>query len=159
VVPAGAAGTVTFDFTPALLYRDGLILGAVAVLVLLGLALVGGRRCTGDATDPWTAPRTLLLLGAGLLVASGGLVGLGLLVVVTAAAPLHRLAPTAVVVLAVLGAIAADLADRWPGGLGARSTLSQCLVLAALAAVLAALTQRSVPQGDRRALDEHPHEA
>jgi arabinofuranan 3-O-arabinosyltransferase len=55
VLPAGAGGTVTLDFTPDGEYRQGLLIGGVAVLVVLLVLLIPIRRpASADGRKPTT---------------------------------------------------------------------------------------------------------
>ncbi len=78
VLPAGAGGTVTLTYAPDRLFRGLLVLGLVAALALLVLALVPGTSSWGEATArPTPDPRRRT--GAALTVAalSLGVVGAG----------------------------------------------------------------------------------
>jgi arabinofuranan 3-O-arabinosyltransferase len=44
IVPAGAGGTITLTFGPAAVYHAGIVVSALALLVLAGVALGGGWR-------------------------------------------------------------------------------------------------------------------
>ncbi len=65
MVPAGTAGTVSMTFTPDHLYRAGLLLGGLLLVLLFVLALVGRDR---SATDP-IGPRRKLPVAALAVVA------------------------------------------------------------------------------------------
>jgi arabinofuranan 3-O-arabinosyltransferase len=143
VVPAGAAGTVHLRYGPGRTYVVGLLLGALGVLVLLGLALLPARP--GRPSGAPELRRTGFVLAAGGLLVLGGLPGLGALVV----AWLLRRWAGALVVAGITGTVVVGIAQRWPAGRGAQSAASQLLVLLALAAAASAATQR-----DERLLHE-----
>ncbi len=77
VVPGGSGGVVRLTYSPEAGYRLGLLTGAAAALVLVGLAAVPERRRDLLATGRRSA-RGTLLAALGLLVSalSGGWVGL-----------------------------------------------------------------------------------
>ncbi len=79
VVPSGAGGEVSVDFTPNGAYRSGLIMGAIAVAGLLGLLMAPVRRRHGAAVPGssragrWTLA-ALAVISATALVGFPGLI-------------------------------------------------------------------------------------
>jgi arabinofuranan 3-O-arabinosyltransferase len=147
VLPAGAAGTVTLDFGPGTAYRAALGAGAVAVLVLLGLAVLPGsplrpaaashrRRRAGTAVV-WAAA----VVGTALV---GGIVGLAALLVAAVAARLagRRGGLVLGIVTGAAAGAAGILLVAAPGGTG---TARQVLAVVAVAAVAASVLRRSSP--------------
>jgi arabinofuranan 3-O-arabinosyltransferase len=129
VLPAGAAGEVELRFGPDRAYRAGLLVGAVAVLALLVLAVRPARRSTRrppvleGGLARMTAP-----LGALLLVALAGWWGLGV-----------------VATVAAVGAAAAVVPAPRPG---ARTWLLAGLAAAGVAAAGCAVALRPWPSED-----------
>lgn len=79
LVPAGAGGTISLDFTPDTTCRAALLVGALAVLALLVAICVPVRRRGYRAAPPvngWGVPIALIVATGAL----GGVAGLGLLV-------------------------------------------------------------------------------
>lgn len=80
LLPAGAAGTVTLEYTPATAYRTGLVAGAGLLLAVLLLALPRRRRAVdGPAADAHRPPQPLgraaswpVLVAAGVTVVVAG---------------------------------------------------------------------------------------
>jgi arabinofuranan 3-O-arabinosyltransferase len=145
LVPAGGQGTVALSYGPGRVYDVGLVVGALLVLLLLGLAATPSLTPSVPRSAPGEASRTGLVLSGGLFLLLGGPVGIGALVL----ARLLRRWAAWLVGAGVLGAAAVGILHRWPTGRGAQSALSQVLVLVALAAAASAATQR-----DERALDD-----
>lgn len=140
-VPEDSAGTVQLTFTPQRWFVAGLAAGAVALLVLLGLALVPRRRSARPAASrESTRPLAWLALfpAAGLLA---GWPGLAIAVVVTAVVEvgvrrLPRLVdPVGVSTTSAALLVAAGLWTAWDRHRTetlAESWVGQLLVLAAL---------------------------
>lgn len=76
VLPAGASGPITLDFSSNTTYRAGLIGGLALLPILVALAFVPGRRRTppSPAPRPWK-PRAAVL-GAGTVAAATLISGL-----------------------------------------------------------------------------------
>ena len=74
VVPAGPGGQITLDFTPDRTYRWSLLIGALAVLLLLGLAWRALVRPDGRPEPVAAVPvrRTAVVLGLAALCALAG---------------------------------------------------------------------------------------
>ncbi len=120
VVPAGAATTVHLTYGPQTEYAAGLIVGAVAVAVLLGLLLVPARRRRATDLGSYRPDVVTTALGAAAAVLVGGYAGLAVAVLVPVAG--------ALVVRLVTGVVA-----------GPRARAAVVPALAAAAAVLAGL--------------------
>jgi arabinofuranan 3-O-arabinosyltransferase len=93
LVPAGSTGVVHLVFTPQRIVDRGVVLGALAILVLLALAFVRPRRRLDIAPAGETAPRRgrVLVVGVVGLGALGGVAGvLVLAAVVIARGEWHR---------------------------------------------------------------------
>jgi arabinofuranan 3-O-arabinosyltransferase len=78
LVPAGSGGTVTLEFAPDAQYRQGLLLGGLAVVALVGSLLIPARRRVfairaGDA-------RWVPFVLVGLLAVLGGMLPVVLLI-------------------------------------------------------------------------------
>ena len=69
IVPAGAAGAVDMTFAPDAGYRIGLVLGLLAALALVALALIRARPTRLAPVGAWQ-PRWLLPALAGIVVAA-----------------------------------------------------------------------------------------
>ncbi|MGI9196718.1 MAG: alpha-(1-_3)-arabinofuranosyltransferase domain-containing protein [Candidatus Nanopelagicales bacterium] len=138
LVPAGAAGVVSMDFAPDAPYRAGLLLGLLAALVLLALALVRGRAGEAAPVPRATRAGALALLAGGLVAAVlvGGVAGL-LAGAACAALAYGTRRPVVVFVLASVAALAAA-AIPWPQSLSAPWWLAGLAGLAAIGAVAAA---------------------
>ncbi len=139
LLPAGEAGTVRLEYGPGATYRRGLLVGVLAVVALLALALMRARRPGGVPADVVLGvPPAVRVVCLGLLVLLGGPVGLGVLLVVGAVVRLlearGRAPATGIVVAAVLGTAAVLATSPWPSGRGSQTALAQVLVLVALAA-------------------------
>ncbi len=153
LVPAGAGGTVRMTYTPGVTYRAGLVVAALAVLALLGLAWRRDRsELTVDAPVREEVPTSALVLGSALLVLAGGPV---VVPIVVAVATARRLAGprdvSAVVVGVSLLATAGFCAlDPWPAGRGSQSGTAQVLVLVAGAAALIGAPKLSEAGAPRR---------
>ncbi len=139
VLPAGAAGTVELVYAPDRLFRAGLVAGALAALLLLGLALVRGRRAPRPAAEPVVSGRALAGAGAVVVVLLGGLAALPALALGVAVRRGRWLPVLGGVLLVLAGALVA-LAP-WGGTRppGADALLPQLLALAAVATLPSAL--------------------
>ncbi|MCB1016207.1 MAG: DUF3367 domain-containing protein [Acidimicrobiales bacterium] len=144
VVPAGAGGPVTLTFAPDRPYRAGLALGALFVVALVALAVVGPRR---RRQPPPADGRTLspLLVVAVALVAGVAIGGPLVLFV-----PLLLLLPGRddslpfLAGLAYLGAGVLVALNAGPGG-NAFGAATQILAVEAVAAVLISLVPPTWP--------------
>ncbi|GAA3162060.1 alpha-(1-_3)-arabinofuranosyltransferase [Blastococcus jejuensis] len=142
VVPAGAAGAVHLDFAPGTAYRWALLAGLVAVLVLVGLAVLPVRRAV-PATGARPGGRAWVVAAAvGGVVLVGGLVGAVAVVAVLAVTVVGRLtrgrATGALGVVAALAVLASGpLLVLAPGAAG--EPARQTLILVALSAVVVSL--------------------
>jgi arabinofuranan 3-O-arabinosyltransferase len=142
---------VTLDFGPDRTYRAGLVVGALAALVLVWLALRRRDRDGDDGLHPATVPgwaRELAAPALGFLLA--GFVGLGVGVVarlVVRAVGRDRASLAALVALVVAGVLAA--VAPWPsaasGSLGAPAQ-AVALVAVTLLAASGAVPRRSGAQ-------------
>jgi arabinofuranan 3-O-arabinosyltransferase len=138
-LPAGASGTVRLRFTPQRAFSVGLIVGLVAVLLLVALALMRERRRRPGPPDRHFGPMTqsvVLLLACGALGGPAGLaVGVGGVV-------LMRRARGSFAWVAALPLCIAGLLEAWaPTGTSdplASSPVAQLLCIASIALVLAA---------------------
>ncbi|HEV7981187.1 alpha-(1-_3)-arabinofuranosyltransferase [Amycolatopsis sp.] len=78
VVPAGAGGVVSLEFTPDRTYRTGLLIGAFAVLVLLAGLVLPARRRLFEVSAGGAILVPVLLIG--LLAVLGGMLPVVLLI-------------------------------------------------------------------------------
>jgi arabinofuranan 3-O-arabinosyltransferase len=165
VLPAGGAATVVLDFEPDTVYRQRLLIGAIAAGLLIVITLVPVRRRVRVNTEPagrrWV-PVVLVLA----LVALGGILPVVLLIaclLVRAVFQRFRFDVTALIaaggmtvatVVAVLGRMQGHGQD-W-----AYTTAAQAAILVALAAAvspIAAWFDDPRPELDQDAeTDEHP---
>ena len=76
VIPAGSGGVVELEYSPDRLFRDGLLAGAIAALLLVGMAVIPFRRRRGRSGKNGERGRTGTRL-AGALFALGALVLIG----------------------------------------------------------------------------------
>jgi arabinofuranan 3-O-arabinosyltransferase len=150
VVPAGSAGTVALAFAPDHTFRRGLLVGALAALVLLALALVRGSTTSAPAASRRTG--TGLALGlVAVLALIGGVAALALCLVVAAllAAGRRRDQVRTTLAFGALSAAGVLLAlDPWPGThYAGRAALPQALCVTGLVLVWSALlpTRRPLP--------------
>ncbi len=91
IVPAGAGGVVSLSFTPDSTYRTGLLIGALAVLlVLVGVAWPARRRRFPVVAGGAVVVPVLLI---GLLVALGGMLPVVLLIACLLARQFSERAP------------------------------------------------------------------
>lgn len=146
VVPGGSGGTVHLSYGPEAAYRFSLLLGAVAVLELL-LVAVAGRRRQDDRLAPagprvkasWWAPAAVVCAGFAI----AGPVGVIVAALAMWACPrgwLWRLAAAAFGIAGV--AVAIDHGRVFGSGHGAFSRPVQLLASAAFLAVAATLVDR-----------------
>jgi arabinofuranan 3-O-arabinosyltransferase len=146
LVPAGAGGTVELTFTPDAQYRQGLLIGGLAVVLLAGSLLVPARRRPVD-TSPggvrWV-PVALVVL----LPVLGGMPAVVLLIVSLLARALWPPAPRWLAVggagLACLVAVSGRVLGN--GQEWAYSTVSQGLLLLAATAVVASCLEWFAPR-------------
>jgi arabinofuranan 3-O-arabinosyltransferase len=124
LVPAGLSGDVRITFAPDQLYRTGLVVGAAAVVALLVLALLPGRR--GDAPGRRGVPSQLrrmvtsrrgqqYVVGA-VVVLVGGVWGAGVVLLTALVLPRSRHRARWVAVLAFVSGVVAGTAP-WPASL------------------------------------------
>jgi arabinofuranan 3-O-arabinosyltransferase len=134
LVPAGAGGTISLDFTPQGTYRIALLVGALAVLAMLvGIAIpvsTTGFR-PAPATDRWGFVLALAVL-TGVL---GGAVALGPLAGWLVLRRVSR-APVALWCVAVATALAVAGRLLGSGQAWAQGGIAQALVLVAVTAVV-----------------------
>ena len=159
LVPRGGAGTVHLDYTPAAGQRAGLLVGALAVLALLGLALLpvrwALRRAGADRTDgtdrAWSAagevPWSPLVLAGIAALAGVALGGPAVLLLLPLLVVPHRerfLPWVAAVATVAAGAVA----FAWPDAeiINHQGTLSTPAQVLATLAVLA-LAAAALPEG------------
>jgi arabinofuranan 3-O-arabinosyltransferase len=136
-VPAGRGGNVELTFAPGGGYRLGLIVGAMAVAALVGLATVRGRlrrhaesALAAGVPPGWAAPA---LAGGLALVVGGPLVVLVPLAVVAHRAKPRWTAAVAGLAYAAAGAVVVWQPGRLPGSeAGAFGPLAQALTVLAL---------------------------
>jgi arabinofuranan 3-O-arabinosyltransferase len=182
VLPAGAGGRVELRYEPQPVYRAGLLLGALAALVLLGAALVPSRPPDGgdddgDGEEPAAAPADVVeaprerrrlpawvgewapggaaVLLVALLGGPAGLVALGAAWAVARRRPawLPGLAGAAAAVAAAV-AVAGRLAGH--GQQWALGGPAQALCLVALAALAVALLPTALLPAAREEADAPP---
>jgi arabinofuranan 3-O-arabinosyltransferase len=153
LVPPGPGGTVELAFTPDAQYRQGLLAGGVAAVVLAGSLLVPVRRrpvVVSEGTARWV-PVALVLL----LVVLGGMPAVVLLIASLLARALWPQAPRWLAVggagLACLVAVSGRVLGN--GQEWAYSPVSQGLLLLAAAAVVTCCLEWFAPRPelDRRA--------
>jgi arabinofuranan 3-O-arabinosyltransferase len=141
IVPAGGAGAMTMALAPDGIYRLGLLLGALFLVILAVLAIRMGK---GAALDPLGRRRRLpgwvLGLIAGVVAVSvGGWLALALIPLIAVA---HRWGSAAVAAVAGATFIAAGVVIAWqPSALlvlrqGAFSPAAQIFSVVALCALL-----------------------
>jgi arabinofuranan 3-O-arabinosyltransferase len=136
VLAAGTTGTVHLDYAPGATYRAALLGGAAALLVLLGVALLGVRRPGSPPVGRGRGSR--LLVPLALVVATaliGGVVGLVLLGSFAVVARVGGRWRTAVLATTAGVSLAAATVVhlRYPWSVA--GTADQVLVLAAVLAV------------------------
>ncbi|MEY3733144.1 MAG: hypothetical protein RL347_503 [Actinomycetota bacterium] len=150
VVPAGAAGEISIDFTPQRTYVGGLIIGLLAVVGLVLLAVVGRRpmpateaqRARADQTGTPRARGAWLLGASGVVAATlmGGWPGAAVAVAAAALALATQRALVAGALAAASAVVAAAL--PWPERLNATDWLLGATALLALGALAAAAAPR-----------------
>ncbi len=150
IVPAGVGGTITMTFAPQAAYLAGLAAGGAAVLVLVGLALVGARREVAPVPSMSASQRgvgSLLAAAAAVVgIGVGGLPGLGAVILGMALGVLLG-RPLVTGLLAAASAIGAA-AMPWPTRLDAPDWLLAATALAALGAIGALAAPRLVRSDD-----------
>lgn len=134
LVPAGMAGAVTLEFTPQSIFGWGLVIGALAVLILIGLAAVPAREAVPSAgarmsTQVWTLP--IMLWIVALLVGGAWLCLSAVLVLVLVSVSPRRWGSRVQVAVIGLGVVIAGTAT-WQGWV----TLATCAAVSALSAAL-----------------------
>jgi len=154
VVPAGAGGLVTLRYAPDRVFRDGLLVGAVAALGLVPMALLRSRRRRSPVGTPgWGAMGRTIGMGTALVAVPliGGAVGAGAVLAVGSAAygvwrlsgRSREMVRRALSVVAVGGLMAAGaLAALRPVGIPMPATSligAQTLALVGLAALVGGL--------------------
>lgn len=160
VVPAGIDRTVVLTFTPQTPYRASLVVGALALIAVLALALVpagvGARATSPPARRPLAARPHPWLERAGVVLAGVALAGVtgavAAAVVVVLVASLPARVPSRMTLLAVLGAVLVVWCGWAPSPAAAatnRGPVGQALVVAALAAAFSPQAQRA-PQRPAR---------
>ncbi len=147
LLPAGSAGAVELRFGPDRVYRTGLLVGTVAALIVVLLALRrprgAGGRLRARRVPGWAVELAAPVLGVVL----GGIPGLVLGVVARAAVRLSPRTATSVLAgVALLGAGIVSAAFPWPGpDTGSLSTAGQLLALAGVLVVVASGRRRTRP--------------
>ena len=151
LVPAGASGTVVLTFAPQTAYTAGLALGALGVVVLLALAVVGRGRL-GSPAPPVLTRRGGWLAAAGVSVGLlvGGWPGVVVAIAAMSAAWALRRAAVAAV-LALASGVGAALTP-WPGRLDAPAALLIATALLAIGSLAAA----AAPDRTRRGSVDGP---
>jgi arabinofuranan 3-O-arabinosyltransferase len=151
VVPSGAGGRVTLDYTPDRPYRLALLVGGLAALLLLVLAAVNRRGRERVVTDPGTPGRVLVGLAvAGVLL--GGFVAGGWVCAAGAAAGLALLglgqrtwAAVAVWLLPLAAGVVVVLQHGRGVVVAQAGTAPQALCLLAVGVLASLLLSRPVP--------------
>ncbi len=144
IVPAGVGGVVTLDYGPQSLYLAGLIIGALAALILIGLAAVKDRPLPAvDVHASGWATWGLTAAGVVVAVVMGGLPGLAVAGTVLATC---LVIPRAYVAL-TLGVVAAGCAaaSPWPTTFAAPAGLQMVSGLAAIGVLVAVSSWRRRP--------------
>jgi arabinofuranan 3-O-arabinosyltransferase len=148
IVPGGSQGAVDLRFTPGRLYRIGLALGALALLMLV-VAALGRRRSDNEieALSPGVASSlTILALAAFVGLVSGGILVLvaGVLLVLPQR---RRLVPLlAGPAFLSSGVVVAAQAGRFPAsGSGAFGPAAQALSVTAIVALAITLFDHGSP--------------
>lgn len=140
LLPAGAAGSVILDYGPNSLYRIGLLVGLGAVLILIALAAVAGRRVASDPAGPaaWSKVIAASVVICALLTV--GVIGSVVAVVLVGAAAWicagRRRFAAAITIGLVLVAAAVELWSRWPDSRSEPTWVSSIQTFAVLCAVL-----------------------
>ncbi|RFU82954.1 DUF3367 domain-containing protein [Streptomyces triticagri] len=151
LVPADASGTIELTYEPATTYEIGLIGGAVALLLLIGLVLIRRRETDPDyeaGVDQPAPPGPGLVLGAIVLTLVGAVIAGPFALLVPALAVLARwrhtlLVPIAFLAMAGAGAVAAVGAGQAVSeDSGAFSPVAQLLALIAVFAALVTVRER-----------------
>ncbi len=140
IVPAGASGTMTMTLAPDGLYRGGLLLGALFLVILAVLAIRKGSSSLSPIGRRRRLPGWVLALIAGVVaVAVGGWLALALVPLI---AVVYRWGSAAVAAVAGATFIAAGVVIAWhPSALlglnqGAFSAPAQIFSMVALCSLL-----------------------
>lgn len=145
LLPAGSHGTVRLRFAPQTPFKIGLIVGAVAIVLLLGLAFVPARR-RGLGTPTIGRPfgRITWLAGTILLpTVLAGPAGLAVAVALLGARPvLNRLPGWTVAVPLALAGVVDALAPPGTSGALANSAVTQLLCTASVVMVAVRVAPR-----------------
>jgi arabinofuranan 3-O-arabinosyltransferase len=152
-VPAGSAGTIELRYRPATTQRIGLALGLVALLVLIGSALLAprGRGATPTWSPPderpWPAPAAW-----GLAVLAGVTLGGPLVLVAVPLARVPRRSRWLPVIAAGAALLAGSIAFVWAGAdvgdtTGTFSGPAQAFAVTAIVAVALALVPERAVDG------------
>jgi arabinofuranan 3-O-arabinosyltransferase len=158
IVPAGAGGVVSLEFTPDATYRTGLLAGAVAVLLLLVAVAWPVRRRRRFAVRPaggFVVPVVLI----GLLVALGGMLPVVLLIACLLARQFSERAPRYLAFGGMAVAAAASVTGRLlgHGQEWAYGPTTQAALLLAAAAMVATCVDWFT-RTDRKDRKERPPE-
>jgi arabinofuranan 3-O-arabinosyltransferase len=157
LVPAGAGGVVTLDFTPDTAYRTRLLVGLLAALALLVAIAIPARRRKLDLPEAghrWV-PIVLVVLTGAL----GGMLSLIVLIGCLLVRQVRRAWPpwialggvTAATVIAVTGRLL-DLGQDWAYGAPAQAALQ-----IAVAAVVATCINWFIDAERRNPETRHSH--
>jgi arabinofuranan 3-O-arabinosyltransferase len=137
IVPAGSGGVVSLAFTPDQTYRNGLLIGAVAVLVFLLLLALPVRRRPVSVAAGGAAGATVALIG--ILALLGGMLPVVLLIACLLVRQFSERAPALLALAGVVVATGIAVTGRslghgqeWAYGLATQTAL-----LLAAAAVVA----------------------
>ena len=139
IVPAGAAGAVDMTFAPDAGYRIGLVLGLLAALALVALALIRARPTRLAPVGAWQ-PRWLLPALAGIVVAANmGAPGLLLGAIIGGAIVMVRRPGVGAAIVAIAATLSTvlQLIYRWPAS-ATQPTWVTVVQTLAVAAVLTA---------------------
>lgn len=154
ILPAGAAGSVVMDYGPNGVYRIGLLVGLLAVLALVGLAAVRGKRMALDPAGPaeWSKVTVVAALlcavsTVGLLGAAATVAIVGLTVWVCAG---RRRFVAAISIGLVLASTAVELWSRWPDSRSEPPLVSSIQTFAVLCGLLLSVVAGSAFFAARR---------
>lgn len=149
LVPAGAGGTVTLDFSPGRAYRAGLLIGGLGVLLVASAALLRTRRRDAGSMEPLVAGSLPRGVAETVAVAVAFVVGGPFVLLAPGLVLVARAWPGALPALtgslfAAAGLVVVLQPGRFPdSGAGAFSAAAQALAVAAL--VLTARALRAEP--------------